>query len=181
MIGRQRLVGNDFARAVSEVNRMNRLQALTLAAIAAISVSVFAQAPAGQAPAGQAQPGRGTPPPPTNLQVLPKDISREQLLATMRGFTAGLGVQCNYCHVMEGRGGRNDMASDEKAPKKTARVMIQMTSRVNDTLAGDIGKTAASVTKVQCGTCHRGEAIPKYEPPPPPAPAAPGGGAAPGR
>ncbi len=54
-----------------------------------------------------------------------------------------------------------------------------MTMRVNDTLATGIGKTAANVTKVQCGTCHRGEAIPKYELPPPPAPAAPAGAGAP--
>jgi photosynthetic reaction center cytochrome c subunit len=139
---------------------------------------LFAQAPAQGG--GQAAAGRGGPPPaPTNLQVLPKDISREQLLATMRGYTAGLGVQCNYCHVQEGRGGRNDLASDEKPPKKTARVMMKMMANVNDTLASNLGKTPADITKVECVTCHRGEAIPKNPPPPPPA-AAPGGGAAPG-
>ena len=150
---------------------MNRLQALTLAAITAISASVFAQAPAGQQAAG-----RGQAPAPTNLQVLPKDIARPELLEIMRGFSGGLGVQCNYCHVMEGRGGRNDMAADEKQPKKTARVMMQMTMHANEMLAKDLGKPAANVTKIQCGTCHRGEAIPKYEPPPPPAPAAPAPG-----
>jgi hypothetical protein len=151
---------------------MHRVHALTFSAIVAITASVFAQAPAGQAPGGRG----GTPPAPTNLQILPKDIARADLLELMRGFAGGLGVQCNYCHVMEGRGGRNDMAADEKPPKKTARVMMQMTMRVNDTLASEIGKTAASVTKVQCGTCHRGAAIPKYEPPPPPVP---GGAGAP--
>ena len=141
---------------------MNRVQALTVAAIVAITASVFAQAPGG----GQ------TPPAPSNLQVLPKDIARPELLQIMRGFAGGLGVQCNYCHVMEGRGGRNDMASDEKPPKKTARVMMQMTQHVNETLGKDLGKPTANVTKVQCGTCHRGEALPKYELPPPPAPGA---------
>src|SRR5262249_25452130 len=140
---------------------------------------LFAQA---TAQGGQAA-GRGqAPPSPQNLQVLPKDISREELLGTMRGYTAGLGVQCNYCHVQEGRGGRNDFATDEKQPKKTARVMITMMNHVNETLASGIGKPAAEITKVQCITCHRGEAIPK-NPPPPPAPAAPAGGGqpAPGR
>jgi hypothetical protein len=139
---------------------------------------LFAQAPAqgGGAPAGAA--GRGqAPPPPQNLQVLPKDIAREELIATMRGYTAGLGVQCNYCHVQEGRGGRNDFATDEKAPKKTARVMITMMNHVNETLATGLGKPAADITKVQCATCHRGEAIPK-NPPPPPAAAPPAGQAA---
>jgi photosynthetic reaction center cytochrome c subunit len=138
---------------------------------------LFAQAPAQGGQAG----GRGqAPPPPQNLQVLPKDISREELIGTMRGYTAGLGVQCNYCHVQEGRGGRNDFATDEKQPKKTARVMITMMSHVNETLASGIGKPAADITKVQCVTCHRGEAIPKNPPPPPPPAAAAGGGAAPG-
>jgi Photosynthetic reaction centre cytochrome C subunit len=138
-----------------------------------VGTVLFAQAPAqgGGAPAQ----GRGGPPaPPQNLQILPKDISRADMLATMRGFTAGLGVQCNYCHVQEGRGGRNDMASDEKQPKKTARVMMQMMAHVNETLAAGIGKPAADITQVECATCHRGEAIPKNPPPPPP-PAAPGG------
>jgi cytochrome c peroxidase len=108
---------------------------------------------------------------------LPKDIAREELIATMRGYTAGLGVQCNYCHVQEGRGGRNDFATDEKAPKKTARVMITMMNHVNETLATGLGKPAADITKVQCATCHRGEAIPK-NPPPPPAAAPPAGQAA---
>ena len=137
---------------------------------------LFAQAPAQGGQAG----GRGqAPPPPQNLQVLPKDISREELLGTMRGYTAGLGVQCNYCHIQEGRGGRNDFATDEKQPKKTARVMITMMNHVNETLASGLGKPAADITKVQCATCHRGEAIPKNPPPPPP-PAAAGGGQAPG-
>src|SRR5262245_19404795 len=36
-----------------------------------------------------------------NLQVLPKDISEEQLNSTMNGFTRALGVRCAYCHVGE--------------------------------------------------------------------------------
>ena len=34
-----------------------------------------------------------------NLQVLPANITRDQLTATMRGFTAGLGVTCDHCHA----------------------------------------------------------------------------------
>ena len=161
--------------------KLIRVMVGVTALIATMSVrtALLAQAPAqgGTAPAQ----GRGGPPAaPQNLQILPKDIPRAELLATMRGFTAGLGVMCNYCHVQEGQGGRNDFATDEKQPKKTARVMMTMMAHVNDTLATGIGKSAADITKVQCGTCHRGEAIPKYTPPPPPPPAAPGG-QAPGR
>ena len=146
-----------------------------------IATATYAQAPP-QGAAAPGQGGRGGPPaPPQNLQILSKDIPRPELLATMRGFTAGLGVQCNYCHIQEGQGGRNDMASDEKAPKKTARVMMRMMASVNETLAGNLGKTAADITKVECVTCHRAEAIPKNPPPPPP-PTPPGAaGAPPGR
>jgi hypothetical protein len=145
--------------------------------VTASVAGLFAQSPA---QGGQAA-GRGqAPPPPQNLQVLPKEISREELIGTMRGYTAGLGVQCNYCHVQEGRGGRNDFATDEKQPKKTARVMITMMNHVNEALAAGIGKPAAELTKVQCVTCHRGEAIPKNPPPPAPPAAAQGGAQAPG-
>jgi hypothetical protein len=147
--------------------------------LSAAVAGLFAQVPAQGGAAQAAGGGRGgqAPPPPQNLQIMPKDVSREQLLATMRGFTAGLGVQCNYCHIQEGRGGRNDFATDEKQPKKTARVMMKMMAGVNDTLASGLGKTPADITKVECVTCHRGEAIPKN--PPPPQAAAPGGGQAP--
>jgi hypothetical protein len=103
--------------------------------------------------------------------VLRKDIPRAELLATMRGFTQGLGVQCGYCHVEEPA---RDFASDAKAPKKTARLMMQMVGHVNEMIAGGVGKPAADVVQVQCVTCHRGEAIPKN---PPPAPAQTPGGA----
>ena len=85
----------------------------------------------GSLAAVQAPPVTGTaqaapPPPMTNLQIIPKDTPRPQVIATMQAFTQSLGVACNYCHVQEGRGGRNDFASDEKAPKKAARGMMLM-------------------------------------------------------
>lgn len=125
------------------------------------------------APAGQAAQGRGGPPPaPQNLQVLPKDIQRQDLLALMRSVNQALGVQCNFCHVAEGQGGRNDYATDEKAPKKTARAMIQLSMHANEMIPTAVGKTAADTTRVQCWTCHRGERTPTA-PPPVPAPQQP--------
>ena len=85
-----------------------------------LTANVAAQAP----PQGQGRAGGAPAPPPANLQVLPKDIPRPQLLQTMQAFNQALGVQCNYCQVQEGRGERNDMASDEKPTKKTARQMM---------------------------------------------------------
>jgi hypothetical protein len=77
--------------------------------------------------------------------------------------------------VQEGRGGRNDMAADEKPTKRTARVMLQMVAHVNEMLATDLGKPAADLPPVECATCHRGSAIPHVELPEPAAPAPPPG------
>src|SRR5262245_29537648 len=125
----------------------------------ALAASV-AMASAQQPPAGGGQRAGG-PPAPTNLQVLPKDIPREQLLQTMQNFAAALGVQCNYCHVQEGRGGRNDMAADEKPTKKTARQMMVFARELNEKLPAVVSKTANDTTRVGCSTCHRGLPIPK--------------------
>jgi mono/diheme cytochrome c family protein len=151
---------------------MNRMRfGLCSLGILAVAATLAAQAPAG-APAG-AQ-GRGAAPAPTNLQVLPKDTPAADVRAMMTGFAQGLGVQCAYCHVAEGRGGRNDFAADEKATKKVARVMMKMVMTDNDMIAAGVGKPAADVVKVQCVTCHRGAAIPKVEMPAPAAAPAPG-------
>src|SRR5262249_3353663 len=73
-------------------------------------------------------------------------------------------VQCNYCHVQEGRGGRNDMASDEKAPKKAAREMMRLVTDINSKLPAAVAKSADSTTRVGCATWHRGVPIPKQLP-----------------
>jgi tetratricopeptide (TPR) repeat protein len=79
----------------------------------------------------------------------------------MAAFTAALGVQCNYCHVQEGRGGRNDMAADEKPTKKAARAMMLLARDINTKLPEALGKSADATTRVGCATCHRGIPIPK--------------------
>lgn len=116
----------------------------------------------------------------TNLTVLPRDIPQPQLIALMQGFEAALGVTCEHCHVFLGQGNpMNNMASDDKQAKKTARLMLLAARDFNAKLTpADLGKQAANITPVMCGTCHRGKAIPDYVQPPPPAR---GGGAAPAR
>jgi hypothetical protein len=109
----------------------------------------------------QGQPGGAPPPPPANLQVLAKDMPRPQVVQVMQTYTAALGVECNYCHVQEGRGGRNDFAADDKPTKKTAREMMKLTRELNDKVPTLVGKPAGSATTVVCATCHRGVAIPK--------------------
>ena len=143
---------------------------------------IAAQAPAGgqapAAPAGGGQRGGGAPqPPPTNLQVMPKDTPRNVVVQRMQAINQALGVQCGYCHVFEGNGNpANDFASDVKTPKLVARVMMQMTGDINQKITANIKKPADELTTVGCMTCHRGEAIPKVPPPAPP----PARGAGPG-
>ena len=96
--------------------------------------------------------GRQGGAPPTNLKVLPKDTARPALTAIMRTFTAGLGVQCNHCHV-------EDMAmraSDDNPKKDIARKMIQMTMDLNKQLDAIGTPAAPDMPKVTCFTCHRG-------------------------
>lgn len=92
----------------------------------------------------------------TNLQMLPKDIGKGELVGTMRDFASALGQRCNYCHVGENLDSLEgyDFASDEPEHKRVARVMMQMVDEINRTLLPKIGKEPTH--KVTCVTCHRG-------------------------
>ncbi|HEX7151371.1 MAG TPA: c-type cytochrome [Thermoanaerobaculia bacterium] len=119
-----------------------------------------------------------------NLQILPRDIPREQLLTIMRGFTRSLGVKCNECHVVTATEPKEqlDFAADTKEEKRVARVMMQMTSQINgawmervEAAEGHHEETteaAPSDPRVSCWTCHRGKKEPEMPPAPAPAPAA---------
>jgi photosynthetic reaction center cytochrome c subunit len=121
--------------------------------IACVAVAAFmvilgagAQSPAGQAP--------GTPKLAEqqfkNIKVL-NGIPAEQLIPAMQFITASLGVECEYCHVHEGK----DMAfeKDDKKPKLIARKMMQMMFAINkDNFDGK--------REVTCYSCHRGAAEP---------------------
>jgi hypothetical protein len=95
----------------------------------------------------------------TNLQYFPKDIQREDLVQTMRGFSFSLGVRCEYCHA--GKGGdalkEMDWASDEKDSKKAARAMLRMVDAINQEYIAKLGTQTQN--RVSCVTCHH--ALPK--------------------
>jgi Photosynthetic reaction centre cytochrome C subunit/Tetratricopeptide repeat len=96
----------------------------------------------------------------TNLQILPKDITKPKLVEIMRGFAGGLGVRCGFCHVGEGPGLTNmDFASDDKDNKKTARVMLRMVRAINGDYLASLGDEHR--TRVECQTCHRGVTEPE--------------------
>lgn len=143
--------------------RLNQLKtALAVVAIASfLGAAIYAQ---GQGQA-QGQPaGRGRAP--QNLQVLPKEMTGQQVQLFMRTFTAALGVECTHCHVSP-----QDRASDEKPTKLIARKMLQMVMAINGDMLKDVGEPpVAGEQKVTCFTCHRGALKPLT------APAAGGGG-----
>ena len=130
---------------------MSRVFALGRYGVAAALLLVvgvaFAQAPA--------QPEK-----PKNLKVLPKDWSREQVVAVMQNFTAALGVGCNFCHVIN-QGQPPDFASDDKKEKDMARAMMKIATDLNANLPKALGTEPKDTTRIGCITCHRGVPEPK--------------------
>src|SRR5215470_15949083 len=96
----------------------------------------------------------------TNLQYFPKDIQREELIQTMRGFSFSLGVRCEYCHAGKPEEhDKTDYASDEKDSKKAARAMLRMVDAINQEYIAKLGTQTQN--RVACVTCHHGLGKPK--------------------
>jgi hypothetical protein len=146
--------------------------ASALFAVAVFAVSTVAQAPQAAPPApGQALPAGARPggpprsfPAPTNLKVLPKDLTGEQLHEIMEKWAGSLGTHCNTCHAADpkniGPNGRPrlNFADDSKEDKLTARLMYKMTEDIN---VNYVSKVPNSDEGVTCGTCHRGHLGPE--------------------
>ena len=102
-------------------------------------------------------------PAPKNLKVLPKDISHDDLIGIMRGFTDALGVRCTYCHV--GEEGKpmsaEDFAKDDKPEKDKARAMMRMTHDINEKYLATLPGRGESTIEVRCATCHHGAHQPR--------------------
>lgn len=103
--------------------------------------------------------GGGQGAPLQNLQVLPKDMPRQEVTALMRTFTAALGVQCTHCHV----GTPQERFKDDLPAKATARKMLKMAMALN---ADTFEVKAGEPNKVTCFTCHRGALKPLTVAPP---------------
>lgn len=95
-----------------------------------------------------------------NLQILPKDIPRAELIATMRGFAGALGVRCTHCHVGPDNLQGMDFATDEKDTKQTARTMLKMVRSINGDFLKTLPDAGTPRREVTCLTCHRREAKP---------------------
>ena len=120
-------------------------------------------------PPPQSQPGAPPPPPhempaPTNLKVLPKNLTGPQVHEIMEKWEGELGTSCKTCHAADpknlGPNGkpRLNFADDSKEDKQTARKMFKMVEEIN---ANYISKIDSSGAPVTCGTCHRGHLGPE--------------------
>lgn len=97
---------------------------------------------------------------PTNLKVLPKNISAEDLEATMKSFNKSLGVKCGFCHASKPNGEVGlDFSSDANPKKDIARQMMKMTNKINKKyFAHQDGEKV--LTQIACITCHNGKTEP---------------------
>ena len=97
-----------------------------------------------------------------NLKVLPKNISHEDLIKIMKGFSMSLGVRCDKCHVQmtttQGEKPEFDFASDAKPEKGIARQMIKMVNAINGKYLKKAGD--GKFENISCVTCHRGNIKP---------------------
>jgi len=122
--------------------------------ISAVAVLLLAPAPA---------LAQWLPDPFTNLKVLQKDISRQDLVAMMGGFTRALGVRCTHCHVgTEGEPlASYKFAADDKPAKRKARVMMELVRDINAKYLAGLDTRIDPPVKVECSTCHRGVTEPR--------------------
>jgi hypothetical protein len=143
---------------------MNRLHRCFLVLVCAgflaarITLAQDSPAPAAQA----ARPGapRGPRPNPTNIKVLPKDITGDETIKLMHQYEGDLGVECEYCHARNPETKRNDFPSDANPVKDKARLMIKMTDDLNTRYLAQLSDPKPT-NPITCGTCHRGMAQPE--------------------
>ena len=132
---------------------MRRLVLTVLLAAASVALSAPAAAQAPAFPPAKL----------TNLKFFPKDIPVRALLDTMRGFTRALGVRCAYCHVARDTAelASYDFASDDRATKQKARVMLAMAADINHKYLTKLPERVTPAASVTCITCHRGVSVPR--------------------
>ena len=99
-----------------------------------------------------------------NIQVL-KGLPESQLTPLMNFIAVSLGVQCDFCHVKQGKDPKTGFdnwvwESDEKSEKRTAREMMRMVLALNK----DADAYGIARGQVTCFTCHRGQERPTNQP-----------------
>ncbi len=92
----------------------------------------------------------------TNLQVFPKDISKNDLVRSMRELATELGVRCNHCHVGPDNLEGMDFAIDTRPTKRAAREMMKMVQALNSGPLAALPARDEPRLKLSCVHCHRG-------------------------
>ena len=123
--------------------------ALMTAAVLAATTGVQATQDPPQAAAATNQDGAPPPdmtpgdmrkhdyPAPTNLKVLPKNLTGGEVREIMKTWAGSLGVHCDFCHAADpnkiGPNGKPQLnfADDSSYDKKIARIMYTMTQQIN--------------------------------------------------
>jgi hypothetical protein len=124
------------------------------------ALGVASQSPGGpKATSGTDHATSVSRPKPTNLKVLPKEMSGDDVDRLMHRYQQYLGVPCGYCHEENPQTKEIDCASDENPIKETARFMISMTSDINNKYLAQLGDRRYA-DPLTCGTCHRGQVQP---------------------
>jgi len=97
----------------------------------------------------------------SNLKILPKNISKEELDKVMDDFKVALGVKCNFCHVKSTTDPkRMDFASDDNPHKEIARSMMKMTMQINKKHFKHKDEKTGQIAQISCMTCHNGKTEP---------------------
>jgi hypothetical protein len=152
-----------------------KLNFLLVPAAAVLGVSLSAATTVAQAPPPAGRPHPPAPAP-TNLKVLPKTLTGDQVMDIMHGWEKQLGVECNTCHAVDPNKKRTDsrpalnFPDDCKPEKETARLMVKMTMEINKNFTSMVESkqnNEASAKEVSCATCHRGHFDPPAFVPPP--------------
>lgn len=144
---------------------MNRFDRRSLLVVCALSLSAhigWAQDSPSAPPAQTAapRPPRGPRPNPTNIKVLPQNITGDEVIKVMHQYEGDLGVDCEFCHARNPETKRNDFPSDANPVKDKARLMIKMTDDLNAKYLAQLTDHKSS-DAVTCGTCHRGMSHPE--------------------
>ena len=127
-----------------------------MATVIAVFAGIFALSSFAPEGAQQPQPWKAT-----NLKVLPKDISQDEIKKVMDGFKVALGVKCGFCHAPSADDPKKlDFASDDNSHKETARWMMKMTQRINKKHFKHRDEKTGEMTQISCMTCHNGKEHP---------------------
>lgn len=99
----------------------------------------------------------------SNLKVLPKNTTPDQLKEVMHDFNASLGVKCGFCHAPSKEDPKKmDFASDDNKHKNIARDMMKMTAKINKKYFHSANKEG-EIKAISCKTCHNGQKHPEMK------------------